>query len=138
MNYFLISTFCININNMHKNYLIDSRSCLFDFIPFLFIYFLSIWTINLFCLFSGDPDGSGDLKNCGRPESPSTKKRRTGNTPNQVLNLKVFFITKKVCICIILVWIRYHQWCSGAGTPFRHCFSGISFPFPWVIFLKKK
>jgi len=33
--------------------------------------------------FKGDPDGPGDLKNSGQPESPSSKKRRTGNTPNQ-------------------------------------------------------
>lgn len=31
--------------------------------------------------FKADPDG--DLKNAGQPESPSAKKRRTGNTPNQ-------------------------------------------------------
>ncbi|XP_054707341.1 LOW QUALITY PROTEIN: protein pygopus-like [Uloborus diversus] len=32
--------------------------------------------------FKGDPDGPGELKNCGQPESPSSKKRRTVNTPN--------------------------------------------------------
>ncbi|GFW47683.1 protein pygopus [Trichonephila clavipes] len=31
----------------------------------------------------GDPDGPGDLKISGQPESPSSKKRRTTNTPNQ-------------------------------------------------------
>ncbi|GIY12479.1 protein pygopus [Caerostris extrusa] len=30
-----------------------------------------------------DPDGPGDLKISGQPESPSSKKRRTANTPNQ-------------------------------------------------------
>ncbi|XP_035211171.1 protein pygopus-like [Stegodyphus dumicola] len=30
--------------------------------------------------FKGDPDGPGDLKNSGQPESPSSKKRRTGTT----------------------------------------------------------
>ncbi|PRD32911.1 UNVERIFIED_CONTAM: hypothetical protein NCL1_19038 [Trichonephila clavipes] len=32
----------------------------------------------------GDPDGPGDLKISGQPESPSSKKRRTTNTPNQI------------------------------------------------------
>ncbi|KAG8177753.1 hypothetical protein JTE90_008854 [Oedothorax gibbosus] len=33
--------------------------------------------------FKGEPDGPGDLKLACQPESPSTKKRRTANTPNQ-------------------------------------------------------
>lgn len=33
--------------------------------------------------FKADPDGPGDLKNSGAPESPSSKKRRTGIVPNQ-------------------------------------------------------
>ncbi|XP_055945868.1 protein pygopus-like [Argiope bruennichi] len=33
--------------------------------------------------FKGDPDGPGDLKISGQPESPSAKKRRNTNTPNQ-------------------------------------------------------
>ncbi|XP_015908131.1 protein pygopus [Parasteatoda tepidariorum] len=42
--------------------------------------------------FKGDPDGPGEIKFPGQPESPSTKKRRTGGTPNQISPAQPDFI----------------------------------------------